>query len=326
MRGGERLKRLVRERYGRLARGAGSCCAPTCDSRSLGYTDEELSSVPEGADLGLGCGSPLALAALKPGETVVDLGSGAGIDCFLAARMVGARGRVIGVDMTPEMVGRARASAREHGYRNVDFRLGAIEELPIEDRSADVVISNCVINLSPDKRRVFGEALRVLRPGGRLVVSDVVLARGLPQRVRESLDAYLGCVAGAALKRDYLSMIQSAGFERVRVLSERSYGACVTVGGEETTPARWARHVLSVTVGARRPGEAPRARAARLKGKIIRLQSDGPLARGKSWDERPPSRERGDGPVLRGAVEGGREVLRARGQGEGQGPRPRDEG
>ncbi|MGQ9583304.1 MAG: methyltransferase domain-containing protein [Thermoplasmatota archaeon] len=177
---------------------------------------------------------------------MVDLGSGAGIDCFLAARRVGRRGRVIGVDMTPEMVERARASAERHGFENVEFRLGGIEKLPVEDGSADLVISNCVINLAPDKERVFREALRVLRPGGRLVVSDTVLARRLPARVSASLDAYVGCIAGAALKEDYLRAMASAGFERVRVLTERRYDA----GG---APGARAGSVLSVTVEARKP-------------------------------------------------------------------------
>ncbi|MEO0080791.1 MAG: arsenite methyltransferase [candidate division WOR-3 bacterium] len=227
----EDIRKSVREGYARVARNAGSCCGPgasCCDgavtaaevSRSIGYSPEEISSVPDGASLGLGCGNPTALVSLRPGETVLDLGSGAGFDCFLAAQKVGPAGKVIGVDMTPEMVDRARASARKGGYDNVEFRLGEIEHLPVGDNSVDVVISNCVINLSPDKQQVFREALRVLRPGGRLMVSDIVLAAPLPKPLLDSVAAYVGCISGASLKTDYLAMIVEAGFAGVTVLSE----------------------------------------------------------------------------------------------------------
>jgi len=221
------IRTKVREDYARVAKSSGSCCgaeAPCCGgvptSRSLGYSDEELAALPQGADLGLGCGNPVALAALEPGTVVLDLGSGAGIDCFLAARKVGPAGRVIGVDMTPEMVGKARANGRKVAATNVEFRLGEIEHMPVADSSVDVVISNCVINLSPDKPQVFREALRVLRPGGRLMVSDIVLDAPLPQALLDSAAAYVGCISGASLRDDYLAMIAAAGFERIRVVAE----------------------------------------------------------------------------------------------------------
>jgi SAM-dependent methyltransferase len=179
--------------------------------------------VPDGANLGLGCGNPLAHAELKEGEVVVDLGSGAGFDCFLAARKVGPSGRVIGVDMTPEMIERARANARKGGYSNVEFRLGEIEHLPVADNFTDMIISNCVINLSTDKPQVFREALRVLKAGGRLMVSDLVLLRPLPEGVRASVEAYAGCISGALLKEDYLGAMTEAGFREVELEGEALY-------------------------------------------------------------------------------------------------------
>jgi arsenite methyltransferase len=227
------IKKAVREKYGSIAR-EGSTCAPSASccksvsieaeiSKRIGYDDEELSSVPEGANLGLGCGNPLALASLKEGETVLDLGSGAGFDCFIAANRVGKEGKVIGVDMTPDMIDRARDNARKGNYTNVEFRLGEIENLPAADNSVDVVISNCVINLAPDKSRVFKEAFRVLKPGGRLMVSDIVLLKELPDPIRESIEAYIGCVAGATKKDEYLKTIKNAGFRDVQVLEETSF-------------------------------------------------------------------------------------------------------
>ncbi|GAB4277584.1 MAG: arsenite methyltransferase [Coriobacteriia bacterium] len=228
----QRIRKAVRERYAEHATQGSSCCPPSscgCGpvpetiSRELGYSDEQLASVPEGADLGLGCGNPTALVELSEGEVVLDLGSGAGIDCFLAAKRVGDSGRVIGVDMTPEMLERARANAREGGFDNVEFRLGEIEHLPVADSSVDAVISNCVINLSPDKPQVFREAFRVLRPGGRMTVSDIVLDGPLPKPVLDSLDAYSSCISGAALRSEYLAAIEAAGFEQVEVVAERQF-------------------------------------------------------------------------------------------------------
>jgi ubiquinone/menaquinone biosynthesis C-methylase UbiE len=179
-----------------------------------------MSSVPEGANLGLGCGNPIALASLKEGETVLDLGSGAGFDCFLAANKVGKSGKVIGVDMTPEMLDKARENARKGKYGNVEFRLGEIENLPASDGSVDVVISNCVINLSPNKKKVFEEAFRVLKPNGRLMVSDIVLLKELPEVIRKNVQAYIGCVAGAEMKNKYLKSIEDVGFQKVKVIEE----------------------------------------------------------------------------------------------------------
>jgi len=193
---------------------------PETVSKAIGYTDDELTSVPDGANLGLGCGNPIALASLSDGETVLDLGSGAGFDCFLAANKVGDSGKVIGIDMTPEMLEKARQNAEKGGYENVEFRLGEIENLPTADNSVDVVISNCVINLSPDKKRVFNEAFRVLKPGGRLMVSDITLLKELPEFIKNSIAAYVGCISGALIKDEYLGAIKSAGFQEVSVIDE----------------------------------------------------------------------------------------------------------
>jgi ubiquinone/menaquinone biosynthesis C-methylase UbiE len=193
-------------------------------SKKMGYSQEELEKLPEGANLGLGCGNPVALASLKEGDTYLDLGSGAGIDCFLAAEKVGKTGKVIGVDMTPEMIHRARENAKKTEYDNVEFRLGEIEHLPVEDNSVDVITSNCVINLSPDKAAVFKEAHRVLRPGGRLMISDIVLLKTLPQAVMDSIEAYVSCVAGALLKEEYLGIVRETGFKDIKIISESSSG------------------------------------------------------------------------------------------------------
>ncbi|MBA7664096.1 Arsenite methyltransferase [subsurface metagenome] len=179
-----------------------------------------MDSVPDDANLGLGCGNPIALASLIEGETVLDLGSGAGFDCFLAANRVGKGGKVIGVDMTPEMIEKARENAEKGGYQNVEFRLGEIESLPAADNSIDIIISNCVVNLSPDKKKVFREAFRVLKPGGRLMVSDIVLLKELPDFIRKSVAAYVGCISGALMKAEYLATITEAGFQEVQVLDE----------------------------------------------------------------------------------------------------------
>lgn len=227
----EVIRESVRKRYGELAQqgrsGCGcapsGCCAgpvatPTeSSSLQIGYSQEELKAVPAGADLGLGCGNPQAIAALQPGETVLDLGSGGGFDCFLAVRQVGPGGRVIGVDMTAEMVAKARKNAGEAGYANVEFRLGEIEHLPMADASVNVIISNCVINLSPDKGQVFREAFRVLRPGGRLAISDVVATAPMPDEIRKDLALYAGCLAGAAVIDHLEAMLREAGFHQIRI-------------------------------------------------------------------------------------------------------------
>lgn len=218
----EKVKKVVREGYAKVAKREGSCCGQGV-SKQLGYSEEELRSLPEGADLSLGCGNPVALASLKEGETVLDLGSGAGMDCFLAANKVGKKGHVIGVDMTPEMIDKARENVRKGNYKNVEFRLGEIENLPVADDAVDVVISNCVINLSPDKPRVFKEAFRVMKPGGRLMVSDIVLLKPLPDAVKRSVKAYVGCLAGAIMKDKYIKAIEEAGFEGVKVIEETRF-------------------------------------------------------------------------------------------------------
>jgi ubiquinone/menaquinone biosynthesis C-methylase UbiE len=186
----------------------------------IGYSEDELAAVPKGANLGLGCGNPTAIAALKPGETVLDLGSGAGFDAFLAARQVGPTGKVIGVDMTPDMLSKARENAVKGNVTNVEFRQGEIETLPVDSGTVDTIISNCVINLSPEKPAVFAEAFRVLKPGGRIAVSDIVLLEPLPDFVRDSVAAYTACVAGANLKEEYLGAIEQAGFEKIEVVGE----------------------------------------------------------------------------------------------------------
>jgi len=230
----EEIKKVVREGYAKIAKQDSSCCVPVdscCGStdlaqdisKSIGYTEEELKAVPEGANLGLGCGNPAAFASLREGEIVLDLGSGAGLDCFLAASKVGENGRVIGVDMTPEMIEKARENARKGNYGNVEFRLGEIENLPVADNSVDVVISNCVINLVPDKRMVFTEAFRALRPGGRLMISDIVLLKELPDFIKNSIEAYIGCLSGAIMRDEYIEAMKTAGFQEVRIIGETSF-------------------------------------------------------------------------------------------------------
>ncbi|MEM3403734.1 MAG: arsenite methyltransferase [Nitrososphaeria archaeon] len=232
---GKDVKKYVATRYREIAKNGGSCCSSCGCGLStgdipltMGYSIEDLRSVPDASIMGLGCGNPIALANLKEGEIVLDLGSGGGIDVFLAAKKVGLTGRAIGIDMTEEMIGRAQAVARKYGYGNVEFRLGEIENLPIEDGSVDVVISNCVINLSPEKERVFQEAYRVLKPSGRIVISDLVADGKLPEEVKESLDAWAGCIAGALEKVEYLNIMRRVGFQDVRVVSETVFTLGVT--------------------------------------------------------------------------------------------------
>lgn len=228
------VKKYVREGYAEVARQGSSCCscAPSCCgsdnatesiSKKIGYSDEDLQAVPDGANLSLGCGNPVAMASLKEGETVLDLGSGAGFDCFLAAQKVGKKGKVIGVDMTPEMIDRARGNKQKGDYDNVEFRLGDIENLPVADNSADVIISNCVINLSPDKGRVFQEAYRVLKTGGRIMVSDIVLLKAIADAIVDSIEMYVSCIAGASLKTDYLQDIEAAGFKDIKIIDETPF-------------------------------------------------------------------------------------------------------
>jgi arsenite methyltransferase len=228
------IKTVVKEKYGNIAKQGTSCCGPRASccgspdlvqiiSKGIGYSKEELSAVPDRANLGLGCGNPLAFSSIREGDTVLDLGSGAGFDCFLAARQVGQNGRVIGVDMTAEMIEKAKENAKKGNYENVEFRLGEIEKLPVSDASVDLIISNCVINLSPDKGKVFEEAFRVLKPGGKMMISDIVLLRELPGSIKQSIEASVGCVSGAIRKDEYLQKIQDVGFQSVKVMGESSF-------------------------------------------------------------------------------------------------------
>lgn len=230
----DKIKKTVREAYGAIAEGraeGGSCCGScSCDNgafaQSIGYSDDELKMIPEGANLGLSCGNPTAFANLQKGETVLDLGSGAGFDCFIAARKVGTSGKVIGVDMTPAMIEKARENAKRGSFLNVEFRLGEIESLPVADSSVDTVISNCVINLSVDKAKVFQEIYRVLKPGGRIAVSDMALLKELPPNIKQSIDAYVGCVAGAVLVDEYKRIVEESGFKAVKATVKGS-SACI---------------------------------------------------------------------------------------------------
>ena len=264
----DEIRAAVRETYSQIALGTtGGCCNDSADSScctpsgpvqigsiQLGYSPQDLVSVPQGADLGLGCGNPSAIAALRPGETVLDLGSGAGFDAFLAASAVGAHGRVIGVDMTPAMVSRARSNAENGGYGNVEFRLGEIENLPVADSTVNVIISNCVINLSPDKASVFREAFRVLRPGGRLAISDVVASAELPDDIRGDLSLYSGCMAGASLIAELETMLAEAGFENIRIAPKDESRTFI----EQWAPGRSITdYVVSATIEAVKPMTSP---------------------------------------------------------------------
>jgi SAM-dependent methyltransferase len=249
------VRAVVREHYGSIARGTSTGCAPGCCSTAgttaatLGYTADQTDAVPDGADLGLGCGNPTAIASLREGETVLDLGAGGGFDCFIAAHQVGPRGKVIGVDMTADMVARARANARKVNATNVEFRLGEIEHLPVADASVDAILSNCVINLSPDKSQVFREALRVLRPAGRLAISDVVAIGPIPVELQNQAAALAGCISGAAPIDDVRAMLAAAGFAHVEVtIAPRS----AEIVGSWLPGIE--KFVASATIEARKPG------------------------------------------------------------------------
>jgi arsenite methyltransferase len=227
----KQIKEAVKGRYAQLARQDRKGCCPSCSgaassilrTKGVGYSREDLEHIPQEAVMGLGCGNPIGIAELKAGEVVLDLGSGAGVDVFLAANKVGPTGRVIGVDMTAEMVRKAKKIASEHGYHNVEFRLGEIEKLPLEDDSVDAIISNCVINLSSDKAKVFAEAYRVLKPSGRLTVSDIVSEGAIPDEIKNDPDAWAGCIAGALEQQEYLEKIKKAGFADIQILSSREF-------------------------------------------------------------------------------------------------------
>jgi SAM-dependent methyltransferase len=229
-------KDLVKRAYGEIASGRRqSCCDVSCEiqedkkaiAKQVGYSEEDLQLAPDEANLGLSCGNPVALAEIKEGETVLDLGCGAGFDCFLAAKKVGGSGKVIGVDITPEMIEKAQKSAKKHSIKNVEFRLGDMENLPVKDDSIDVVISNCVINLVPDKKKVFEEIYRVLKKSGRMIISDIVLRSDLSEHIRNNPDAYIGCIAGAVRLQDYIELVKEAGLSQAKILSQ-STSTCLT--------------------------------------------------------------------------------------------------
>jgi arsenite methyltransferase len=259
----DQIRQQVRERYGAIARNeVKSCgCAPTCCSpaasptapETLGYNPGDVASVPAGAEMGLGCGNPTAIASIVPGETVLDLGSGGGFDCFLAAQQTGPTGRVIGVDMTPEMISKARANAVKGGYSHVEFRLGEIENLPVADDTADLAISNCVINLSPNKPRVFAELFRVLKPGGRIAISDIVATAEIPEELRAGLAAYTGCVAGAYSVADLERWLNQSGFCDVKVTIQEASRRFI----DGWVPGKNAgSYVAAATIEARSPAAA----------------------------------------------------------------------
>ena len=253
----KRIKEFVKDIYGEIAkkeRTSCSCCGTSVleQAKAIGYSLKELKEIPGSAVMGLGCGNPVALATLKKGQTVLDLGSGGGIDVFLAANKVGETGKVIGVDMTQEMIRKAEKNARKDGYKNVEFRLGEIENLPLDDESVDVIISNCVINLSPDKRRVFEEAHRVLKPKGKMMISDIVTEKELPDEIKKSFSAWADCIGGALVKRDYLNAIKQAGFNDIKIVDEKVFledGMSEKIKGE----------IISIKVEARKAGKRQQA-------------------------------------------------------------------
>ncbi len=262
----ENVREAVRKQYGKIgAAGSGpsGCCTPggcsgetvaaapcPASSAKLGYSEQELSAVPEGANLGLGCGNPQAIAELKPGETVLDLGSGGGLDCFLAAKQVGPTGTVIGVDMTPEMIERARENAKKAATENVVFRLGEIEHLPVADATVDAILSNCVINLSPDKPAVFHDAFRVLKPGGRLAISDIVATAPMGEDIRNNIELHTGCMAGAATIDELRSMLTDAGFAEIRITPQEQSRAVIA---EWLPDSHLEDYVVSAIIEAVRP-------------------------------------------------------------------------
>jgi SAM-dependent methyltransferase len=249
----KRIKEFVKGRYREIAkkeRTSCSCCGNSVleQAKAIGYSLEELKKIPESAIMGLGCGNPVALSGIKKGQTVLDLGSGGGIDVFLAANKVGGKGKVIGVDMTQEMIRKAEENAKRGGYRNVEFRLGEIENLPVEDESVDVIISNCVINLSTDKRRVFEETYRVLKPKGKMMISDIVTEKELPVEIRKSFSAWADCIGGALVKREYLDAVKQAGFKDIMIVDERVFleaGMSGKIKGK----------IISIKVEARKAGK-----------------------------------------------------------------------
>jgi arsenite methyltransferase len=250
----EGIREEVRRRYAATVRGESSSCGDACctstSADALGYANEQLAIAPEAANLGLGCGNPLAIASLQPGQTVLDLGSGAGFDCFLAARAVGPSGKVIGVDMTEEMLAKARENAQKNRFSNVEFRFGEIEALPVADETVDVIISNCVINLSPEKARVFREAYRVLKPGGRLAVADIVATATLPDEVRGDWAAYTGCMAGASQISDLEEMLRQAGFVEIKIAPKDASRSFI----REWLPGKQIEdYVVSATIEAVKP-------------------------------------------------------------------------
>lgn len=258
----DEIRQAVRQQYGSIAESGGCGCGPACCgsttdaadagtlSQALGYSENETAVVPEGSNMGLGCGNPQAIANLKAGETVLDLGSGGGFDCFLAARQVGDTGQVIGVDMTPVMVSKARANAEKGGYRNVEFRLGEIENLPVADGTVDAIISNCVISLSPNKHRVFAESYRALKPGGRLAISDIVAFAELPEEIRQDMALFTGCMAGASLVTEVEEMLRASGFKQIRIMPKDESKAFI----RDWAPGRAITdYVVSATIEAIKP-------------------------------------------------------------------------